>query len=214
MIKLYLIPGMGTDHRVFQFLNLPGIEQIYIPFLEPLPKETFPSYALRMAAVIPKNETPVILGLSMGGFIAQEIASQRPVKKIILLSSFKAGQQWQTLLKTIRYSKLTHLLPQLLIKSIIVNGVCFLGLSKQWKKEFLSMINSYSAAYYKFACKELLNWKGVNISFPVVQIHGTKDVVFPIANCKPNYVIKNGSHFMIATHSAKVSKILLKELES
>jgi hypothetical protein len=44
----------------------------------------------------------------------------------------------------------------------------------------------------------------------VVQILGDKDIVFPLKNSKPDYVIRGGTHLFPATRHKEVSQILAK----
>ena len=46
----------------------------------------------------------------------------------------------------------------------------------------------------------------------LVQIHGTKDHIFPSRKLKANYTINNTGHFMIISHARKVSEIIRKIL--
>jgi hypothetical protein len=39
MQKVYFISGLGADERIFQYLNLEGIEPVFIQWLEPFSKE-------------------------------------------------------------------------------------------------------------------------------------------------------------------------------
>ncbi len=183
--KIYMIPGMGTAGEIFKFLELPDVEIHFLNFPEPNPNETLSEYALRMAQPIPENEEPFILGMSMGGFIAQEIAAQRKFKKVILRSSLRSGQPWQLPLRIIRATRLTKILPGHTIKSIILFGLKVMGIPKKWKKELLDMTRSFSGNYFKFASDRLLNWSGANVEGEIVQIHGTKDEVFPWRHSSP-----------------------------
>ena len=59
---------------------------------------------------------------------------------------------------------------------------------------------------------EIVNWKRTDAPLNIIRIHGNKDRVLPIINFKPNYLIKNGGHFMVANRAAEVSKILQYEI--
>ena len=85
-MKIYAIPGLGADARVFANV------QRYLPLtiIDWKPNEaneSIENYAGRMASEIPKNEPFILLGLSFGGVIAQEICRILKPEKLILLSS-------------------------------------------------------------------------------------------------------------------------------
>src|ERR1044071_3731439 len=85
---IYCISGLGADEKIFAKLQLEGYELKHIPWLIPERTETIDAYARRMAASI-KEDDPILIGVSFGGMIAIEIARQRPVQKLILISSIK-----------------------------------------------------------------------------------------------------------------------------
>ena len=211
--RLYLIPGMGTDHRVFQFLDLKNYDLVVLDFPEPQKKESLSDYSMRMAESIPEDETPVLIGLSMGGFVAQEIAAKRRISKVILISSTRDHKNWISILNLIRNSGLIELLPNSWIKEFILNAIRFMGIPKRWKTEFIEMANTFSPEYYYFASHELLNWKGAAPRCEVIHIHGTRDELFPIDKCNPDILIEGGTHLMIATHANKISEAIERILE-
>ena len=74
-MTIHFISGLGADERVFQFLDLPGIEKKFIRWIEPGKNESIHSYSLRLIDQIQQNEDLVLVGISFGGMVAQEIAS-------------------------------------------------------------------------------------------------------------------------------------------
>lgn len=212
MTKIYFIPGMATKGRIFDLLDLPGFEKVYLEFPEPAVKETLSSYAKKMAKEIPEDETPILVGLSMGGFIAQEIASFRPIKKIILISSIRTGQSFTPYLKYFGKFPIVPFLPSYWVKSVVLKGIHAMGIPKKWKDELLEMIRSFSPNYFKFSAVHLLGWKGAVSDTPIAQIHGTNDLVFPIDEAQTKYILRGGSHMMIANYHVKISQAILQEI--
>ena len=47
-MKLFFIPGLGFDCRIFDKLQLPGFEKHYLNYLEPEKKESLERYVKRM----------------------------------------------------------------------------------------------------------------------------------------------------------------------
>jgi hypothetical protein len=56
-------------------------------------------------------------------------------------------------------------------------------------------------------------WTNKEIFPQTVHIHGRQDRAFPIAFCKPDYLVKGG-HFCVFTHAQEVNDILKRELKS
>ena len=61
--------------------------------------------------------------------------------------------------------------------------------------------------YLKWSINRILEWKHEE-NPKVIQILADKDIVFPVKNSKPNYVIKGGTHLFPVTKAKEVSKIL------
>ena len=55
MKKIYCISGLGADERAFSNLKIDGYELVYMPWLQPLEKETIEQYAKRMSTGIKKK---------------------------------------------------------------------------------------------------------------------------------------------------------------
>ena len=94
MIKkqIYFMPGLGANSKIFEHISLPK-DRFDIHLLEwkiPVSKdESIQDYAQRMAEEI-KHQNPVLLGVSFGGVLVQEIAKIIAVEKVILVSSIKS----------------------------------------------------------------------------------------------------------------------------
>ena len=88
MQKVYFIPGLGADKRVFNFLDLSFCEPIFIDWIKPSVAETLTSYAQRLFETI-QDEKACIVGVSFGGMLATEIAKVHPDTKVIIISSAK-----------------------------------------------------------------------------------------------------------------------------
>ena len=61
--------------------------------------------------------------------------------------------------------------------------------------------------YLKWSINKILEWKHEEDK-NVIQILADMDIVFPVKNSKPNYVIKGGTHLFPVTKAKEVSKIL------
>ena len=98
MTPIYFISGIGADERAFRLISLPGYEIRNVSWLEPLKNENLKSYSIRLSSQI-TTEDPIIIGLSFGGIIAQEIALHIKTKKVIIISSLKNRKELPSLYK-------------------------------------------------------------------------------------------------------------------
>src|SRR5216684_3457434 len=87
-MKVYLLPGIGVDHRIFTYLRLPdGFEPVHIPWEQALPGDTLSDYAHRLIEKYISEGPFVLLGLSLGGIVAAEMAKKCSPACTILIGS-------------------------------------------------------------------------------------------------------------------------------
>ena len=72
--SVYLMPGMGANPRIFEFLSLDKYFDVYhLSWIPPEKDESLDHYAQRMGQRI-KHKNPILIGVSFGGVLVQEIA--------------------------------------------------------------------------------------------------------------------------------------------
>lgn len=213
--QVYLIPGLGASIRIFEYLRFTENAEIhFLEWISPLnSQEDIRSYADRMAKSI-SGENIILIGVSFGGVIAQEIARFRDVEKIVLISSIKSSKELPMRLKWIKYSKLYYLAPLL---SYIKFDSGRLSVPGKLLKRKVYLYARYMCIkdkmYLLWATRQMLYWKEQASEIPLIHIHGSKDQIFPVRNLSDFIEIKDGSHAMILTKSRNISKIINKILE-
>src|ERR1700760_4148935 len=87
-MNTYFISGIGADERMFTHIRLPDEFEIrHIHWIEPDRNETLPSYAHRLANQIDTTKPFALIGFSLGGIMAVEIAKiLKPVCTILISS--------------------------------------------------------------------------------------------------------------------------------
>ena len=116
-IHIYCMPGLGANPKIFENIILPKdtFELHFLQWKIPLSiEEPLEKYAIRMSKdIIHKN--PVLLGVSFGGILMQEISKIITFKKIILISTIKSHHEFPNRLKLIQRTKVYKFsLPKLL----------------------------------------------------------------------------------------------------
>jgi pimeloyl-ACP methyl ester carboxylesterase len=204
----YLIPGLGADERIFQRLTLPGTVHC-LRWLEPLrPDEPLADYAARLAAPIPIDQPCWLVGVSFGGPVALEIACQRPLARVVLVSSLERPEQRSGLVELGRLTRADVWVPVRLLRRIPWAGRWFFGVKgKRAGQVFAEILSLLSPRYTHWALGQLFRWKGSTVK-PVAHLIGDCDRVFPAACRTASHVIRGGSHFMIVTHATAISRIL------
>lgn len=213
---LYLLSGMGADERIFRYLSFPADYTVhYLDWLTPNPDETFPAYAVRMAARI-EHEHVTLVGVSFGGMLSLEIARQRPIQKVILISSIKHTGEKPPYLAWVRRTGLLQLLR--LPDSIIFTrrkGLVKLFLNAETAEEhelLAEYMNKTAYGYLRWGIRMVVNWQNDFIPASLVHIHGGKDRTFPSKLIKADYIIPTGGHFMVYNRATEINEILRKEL--
>ena len=85
-IHIYFVPGLAASSKIFEYLKFPDdtFKLHFLEWLLPLSEtEKIEDYSKRMAALV-TEENPVLVGVSFGGIIVQEMSKHLKVKKIIL----------------------------------------------------------------------------------------------------------------------------------
>ena len=88
-IHIYCMPGMAASPKIFEYLKFPMNFQIHLlSWIPPIKDEPLSDYAKRMCKrIVHKN--PILLGVSFGGILVQEMAkyvSAKNKKKIIVIA--------------------------------------------------------------------------------------------------------------------------------
>ncbi|MCC3154163.1 alpha/beta hydrolase [Hymenobacter sp. BT770] len=204
----YLIPGLGADERVLQFLHLRG-EVHLLHWLAPeTPDESLPHYAVRFAAAVPVEQACWLVGISFGGLLALEVAKLRPRAQVVLISSLANTRQLPPLLRLARATRLYRVVPPQLLKLAPRLAQWFFG-AKNGKEYTLlhQIIDDTDPVFAQWAIAQLLGWDSTGVG-RAIRIHGTHDRLLPAGTAPIDYPIAGGGHFMIVSHAAQISRIL------
>lgn len=210
---VYLMPGMAAAPSIFDGLLLPNnsFEVFKLNWHIPNKKETFNTYAQAVCEQV-RHKNAVLIGVSFGGMLVQEMAKIIPTKKVIGISTVKTRKELPKRMVFAKYTKAHKLLPTGLINNVEVLAKYAFG---ETVTKRLHLYEQYLAvrdkAYLDWAIENIVNWKQEKPLDNFVHIHGEKDAVFPITNIKGCIAVKNGTHTMII-HRAKWFNENLPEL--
>lgn len=199
IIHVYLMPGMAASPKIFENTELP-IDQFEMHLLEwvvPIGNEELSSYALRMTGKI-EHEDIILLGVSFGGVLVQEMSKHIKVRKLIIVSSIKSISELPSHMVFAKKTKAYKLVPTQLLgnldmfsKYIFVNSI-----SKRIEryKKYLAFSDP---DYLNWAIEKMVCWEQEEYEPNIIHIHGDKDPIFPISNINNCITVKNGTHIMI-----------------
>ncbi|TDW47348.1 hypothetical protein EV144_105371 [Flavobacterium sp. 270] len=198
-IPVYFMPGLAASSSIFERIQLDEsvFEMCLLEWEIPLPKESLSDYALRIAKNI-KHADPVLIGVSFGGILVQEMSKHIKARKVIIISSVRSNVEFPRRMKIGKTTKAYKLIPMQLLLNVEKLAKFSFGerINKRIKlyEKFLSVRDLY---YLQWAVESVILWDRSEVDENIVHIHGDKDDVFPIKYINSCIIVKGGTHVMI-----------------
>ncbi len=198
-IPVYLMPGLAANPSIFENIRLPDhtFEIHRLEWFVPERGMSLQQYAEKMAEQV-KGEHPVLLGVSFGGLLVQEMARFLDPRKVIIVSSVKNKGELPRRLIFARYTHIHKLLPTGLINNVELLAKYAFGetVTKRLKlyEQYLSLRDKY---YIDWSIDKIVNWQQKDCMPGVVHIHGDQDAVFPKEHIGECITVEGGTHTMI-----------------
>lgn len=212
MGELYVLSGLGVDHRVFEQFRFENRKVVFLAWIPPVKKESLASYAKRIAQQI-TTESPILIGLSFGGMVAIEIAKIRTVQKVIVIASAKGKCEIPPLFRFFGRLKFNLLLPATLLKRSNRLTYWFFGVYTQEDKKLLkTILNDTDPVFLQWAIAAILTWQNTVIPSGVLHIHGDQDRLLPYRFVAADYCISGGGHFMTVNKASQIEAIISAQL--
>ena len=197
----YFMPGLAASSAIFERIILPEavFEMVLLEWEIPLENETLSQYAKRMAKKI-LHPNPVLIGVSFGGILVQEMAKFINVKKVIIISSVKTNLEFPLRMKVAKTTKAYKLIPTNLLANVeSLTRFSFGEKINQRLKLYEKFLRVRDKRYLDWAIEQIILWERTVVDESVVHIHGDADDVFPINQIQNCIVVKGGTHVMILT---------------
>ncbi len=185
-MNIHVYPGMGATKNMFKN---EWLEQDWL--FHNWPEWNGESTIEELAAkvIIEHNIKPadIIIGTSLGGIVATEIANQIDIQHLVLIGSAKDKNEISSFLKVLH--PLINYTPIEFIKALA--GKIPMDLS--------IMFNKADPRFIRSMCNAIFLWEGLIKKVPTTRLHGTRDLVIP----KPDHidVSLNGGHLIAMTHA-------------
>ena len=219
-IPVYLMPGLAASSTIFEHLQFPDetFELFYLEWFLPEDKESIENYALRMTQKI-KHKNPVLIGVSFGGILVQEMAMHIQTRKVIIISSVKSNLELPLRMKIAKSTKAYKIIPTHLVSNIEALAKYTFGenvVSRRLKlyEKYLQMRDK---KYLDWAIENVILWRRTKPDDNVIHIHGDADAVFPIRHIKNSIVIKGATHILVLMKykwlNENLPKLILKNDE-
>ena len=215
-IPVYFMPGLAASPMIFERIHLPE-NQFDVHLLDweiPFEKETLKAYAQRMASKVTHQDV-VLIGVSFGGVLVQEMAQFLKVKKVIIISSIKSNLEMPITMKVAKTTKVYKLFPTRMANNLdLLSKFSFGTLIKRRIKLYQKYLSVREKSYLDWAIEQMVQWSRTEIDPKVIHIHGDADAVFPIKYINNCIVVKGGTHIMILSKykwfNANLPEIIIK----
>jgi len=193
------MPGLAASAAIFERISLPEdiFEMHLLEWEIPLANESLGAYAQRIAKKI-RHENPVLIGVSFGGILVQEMAKFVDARKVIIISSVKSNLEFPRRLKIAKATKAYKLIPMSLILNLENLAKFSFGEKINHRiKLYEKFLSVRDIGYLEWAVEKVILWDRTVADESVVHIHGDLDDVFPIKYVSDCTVVKGGTHVMI-----------------
>lgn len=214
------MPGMAASPVIFERIHLPeeNFETHLLEWEIPSPGESLKEYAKRIAEKV-KHKNPILVGVSFGGILVQEMKPFVHPRKVIIISSVRSSVEFPRRFKVAKTTKAYKLLPTKLLENIQLLAKFSFGPSVV--KQRLALYEKFLAVrdkrYLDWAIEQIINWERKEIDEEVIHVHGDADEVFPPKYIKNFIPVKGGTHIMILTKyrwlNENLPKIMLEGKE-
>ena len=194
------MPGMAASSTIFERIQLPKdiFEMHLLEWEIPNHGESLQTYAQRIAQKV-THENPVLIGVSFGGVLVQEMKPFLNPKQIIIISSVKSNAEFPRRFKIAKSTKAYKLIPTKLFENIQMLVKFSFGSSIV--KQRLALYEKFLAVrdkrYLDWAIEQIIHWERKEADEQIIHIHGDADEVFPPKYIKNFISVKGGTHIMI-----------------
>lgn len=212
---VYFIPGMAAGKEIFGNISLPKerYETHILEWLIPEKNESLKDYSKRMAARIMEPDA-ILIGVSFGGVVAQEMSLLLKLKKLIIISSVKTRHELPRRMRWSSATGLYKLIPTTLVLSVEDLTKFAVGpRSRKRLKMYQKYLHVRNKEYLDWALEKMITWDRIRQIDGVVHIQGDKDPVFPVKYINTYIPISGGTHIMILNKAPEITQQLIQIIE-
>ncbi len=212
-MKAYFISGIAADKRIFRHIKLPeGFHAVYLDWIKPYPDEKLSQYAHRLAQRIDTTEAFILVGTSLGGIMAVEIAKEYHPVAVIIIGSVSVSDNLPRYFRVTGRLQIHRLIPGSFFKVSAMAKHYFSSENKEDKKIIIKMIHETDASFIRWGIHAVLTWQNTELPKSLYHIHGTNDKMFPYSLVSATHTINNGDHIIVVSKPDEVNTYIHKIL--
>ena len=209
--QLVMLPGLGADRRLLEPQRKAFGDLIVPPWIPPHRRETLPDYAVRLAQTIPKSRPLLLGGISLGGMVAYEMARHLRPDAVVLIASCRSCRCVRSLF--LRLRMLSPYVPAWMIQTSKrfsrLGTAVIIGATAEQRRLCAAMYRDADSHFMRWAIGAILDWNPSPLEgIRILQIHGEKDRLIPVARVQADEVISGGGHFINLTEAERVNRFL------
>lgn len=214
-IAVYCMPGMAASPKIFEYIHLPKPYKLHLlSWILPMKEESLSAYAKRMSERVSAVDS-VLIGVSFGGVLVQEMAKHIQVRKVIIVSSIKSRNELPLPIKMARTTNAHKLLPTQWINNLDALALFAFGKGIQKRlKLYQKYLSERNPDYLDWSIYTLVHWDQEEADASVIHIHGKKDTVFPMKYLSKPFIAIEGGHAAIITSAqwfnSELPKLLIE----
>jgi pimeloyl-ACP methyl ester carboxylesterase len=186
---IYLLPGMGADHTMYNAPSWQGIKGArFLDWPEYHGETSIVAMADRVIEQAAIPDGAIVIGTSLGGIVACEIARRRRLKALVLISSATHRQEFSAILAALH--PLARLAPIEFIQAA----------AGKIPSDLAGMFARSQAPFIRAMCMAIFEWAGLEESrITPLRIHGKRDHVIP-PPAKVDLAL-DGGHLISMSHA-------------
>lgn len=185
---IYALPGMGADNTMYcgPWRGLP--DSRFLDWPAYAGETTIEAIASRVVDEAGIPDGAVLIGTSLGGMVACEIARQRRLQSLVLIGSATAPEEISGVLAAL------HPL-------VSVAPVRFLqAAAGKLPSDLMQMFSRSEPEFIRAMCRAVFHWRGLAPScIDPLRVHGRNDRVIPLP-AEADLVL-DGGHLIVITHA-------------
>ncbi|MGJ8654658.1 MAG: alpha/beta fold hydrolase [Opitutaceae bacterium] len=182
----HFYPGMGATSSMYGELWREAFEGEFHDWPEWRDETSITDIAKRLIEAHSIESGDTVIGTSLGGIVACEIANLIDLERVVLIGSARRKEEVNRILS-------------ILHPFIDLAPIPFIQMSSgKLPNDLTEMFSHSDPAFIRNMSKAIFSWEGFDSEVPVLRIHGTRDLVIPNTD-ETNHEI-DGGHLIVMTH--------------
>ena len=209
-LRLYLIPGTGADHRLFDALDLAAYDTAHVRLPVAEWGETMAAYAARVAREQIDTTRPfALVGVSLGGMVATELAEQLSPEQVLIIASAKTRDELPAGYRLARYVPVYRVVGGRTMRFFtkLVQPV-YEPMAAAQRALFVDMIYGKAPRFLQRAVGLMVNWERTEAPPGIVHLHGERDRTLPLKAVSPTLAVRGEGHMLTYSRPEVVEWVL------